>query len=270
MVFVNFAEIARPFHPGDEEYSRLLSQEGLVSNPANPSIQERQDLDNACLYLFKFLLGPRDPRWRIVEKYLEIKEQGLKNQHFENALLAIYLSDIPSYRNDYAKWAKPANVRQLCRAITNVSAAPLFENLGGVVQNSFYTECAVTNKITLGTDDRNITGCPEALYQLRMFARHSSQKAVYIGRVGFNYHREPHGVLSLTNMQGIPQGREIYAAFKKEVGVSPFNFLVQQMQERAQTIGAEVRGLKNQKQNPELYNTVFNREGVTRVDFERE
>ena len=103
--------------------------------------------------------------------------------------MAIYLSDTPSFRNGYAAYASEENVRHLCRAIVNLRSRPIFQEMFESTQLSLPEESAVefamTDRINLGSDKRGITGCPEALYQLRMF-----YKDRYIARVGYNGHIE--------------------------------------------------------------------------------
>lgn len=114
--------------------------------------------------------------------------------------------------------------------------------------------------ITLGRNSQQITGCPEALHQLRLF----SPERKYLGRIGFNIHLEQGDlpIMSITNMQGIPDGRSTYM----HLGINPFDILLDQAKGICQEMGVSaIRGIKNPLVHPELYNTVFKRHAIHRA-----
>lgn len=232
---------------------------------------------NASLDFFGSILHWDDNRWEYPEKYAMGKERSsYRGIHWEAALQAIYLSDKPSFRNQYSKYVSHENRRQLGRAIENLSVYQALKHMYDSSSPEFQlpTELEIklarTGKITKGVDADNVTGCPEALYQLRMFK--SNGRGRYIGRIGFNVHFEDDvAVFSVTNIQGIPGGLEYCSRIKQEHGIRPFNTMIKRLKLLAAQSPAEyeIRGYKNNSENPGLYNTVFKKEGIKRVSFDR-
>lgn len=259
----------------------ILTKAGIRQENQVPNVYKGNEMLNASGRLFGFVLGEKDSRWGIVRQYVEGKhDTRFRGIHFETAMQAIYLSNQPSFRNQYASYPNAQNIRQLARSVVNLGAwnslAQSFRETEGEseVAGGLGVSLARTNKLTLGTDGLDITGCPEALYQLRLF----SAKGDYMGRVGFNFHTEESGgVLSITNIQGVPGGAGLYNNYTEMIGHSPFNSLVRRVKSVAQNLSypeqadIEVRGLRNPKHKPSapLYNTVLKREKVKRVRFKR-
>lgn len=256
-------------------YGQILDEEGVgIQNPMPPFIWKSDRLINASKYLFRFLLSDEDPRWRLVYSYLDAQDRSrFKPLHSECALGAIYLSRQPSHRNRYSSYPNEQNIRQLARAINNLAAFPelgdIMSRVLSGVNGELGIEFARTNKISLGTDARGITGCPEALYQLRLFGGKK-----YMGRIGFNVHLEQHqAIFSIANVQGIPNGKELYEKITDLLGVPPLNYLVGRLKAmcdyKFRDFPIEVRGLRNPKKNPSLYNTIFKKEGIERYSFHK-
>lgn len=260
---------------GSNEYLfELLDQEG-VSFRQFPPLIYRGGLLNTCKYLFRCIPEQEDPRWLIASEYEKARDEvGFDGRNFENALLATYLSDTPSFRNGYAAYASEENIRHLCRAIVNLRSHSIFKGMFETTQVSLPEESAVefdmTDRINLGIDNRGITGCPEALYQLRMF-----YKDRYIARVGFNGHIEGEGfVVSITNVQGVPNGKEVYNWMKDIYQTTPFNLLINYLRgmcESVSPVSVDLRGLKNPRneQSRGLYNALFESEGIPKYSFHR-
>jgi|Napbiome12C3dose_1001474.scaffolds.fasta_scaffold00001_218 hypothetical protein len=258
-----------------------MSAEAIILAEIPPSrelpsgILKGNDLLNASAYLFRFILSDDDPRWHIVSGFVQAKKEArFRPLNFENALLAIYLSDAPSFRNGYSSVSKAESLRQFCRAVYNVGAFPILKDSFQAVAEEpelprgFTIEFARTDRILSGANKLGITGCPEALYQLRMF-----KDGEYIARIGFNAHSEEEVmVLSVTNMQGVPKGHP-YRELSEQCGVKPFNVLLQRVKTLTDvsSIPVVLRGLKNpvhQESGP-LYNTVFKHEKIRRFSFKR-
>lgn len=262
-----FFKRTKEYFVGTSIYLNILESEGISSLTYNPGLRMTNELINASEYLFGFMLSDSDPRWLIVSAYTKLSH--FQPYHFENALTATYLSNKPSYRNEYSKWVSEANIRHLCRAIVNVGENQRLQSLfSNFLQTQNYKIIGVrtgTTSIKKGKNQFGITGCPEALYQLQLF-----NFGQYIGRVGFNLHKEYFDpVLSITNLQGVPQGLELYNQFEVNSGIGPFNLLVQKVVDLGNLFGATVYGIKNPKINASLYNTVFKREGIQRVSFKK-
>ena len=122
-----------------------------------------------------------------------------------------------------------------------------------------------TNKITLGSDQRGVTGCPEALYQLQIYM------GEYAGRIGFNFHLENNTqIISITNVQGVPGAKQMYDQFEEEYGERPHNYLIRYLQAFGEVAPAEMlfRGWRNPKSenaDPRFYNTLFRAEGIRQM-----
>ena len=251
--------------------SRVIQQEGITSVNLLRGIRKGEQLINASIYLFGFILEDRDERWSITQSYLEVKaNESFRPQHFENALLAVYLSDkAKSYRNKYSRWTSEPNLRHLCRAIQNLGASSrinrAFTDSNSTLSQDLSLQLTKTDKITEGVNRHGVTGCPEALYQLRLF--NADQ---YVARVGFNIHLEDdHQVMSISNLQGAKNGLNLIKSTDNELGLPPFNFLVGRLKTLAHQLQTPTKivGIKNPGSNPPLYNAVFRSEKVKRLSF---
>lgn len=242
----------------------LIRNEGICDVVLPAGIEKSEQLVQASIYLFKFILGDDDSRWGIVKKFVDAKEETqFEGVHVETALIATYLSKTNGHRGNYARYSTPESIRQLCRAVVNLSQWENVSNNVDLSSQEVELEVARTNKITRGTDRRGITGCPEALYQLRMFFN-----GTYVGRTGFNVHNESsEKIVSITNIQGVPNGKSYHNKIEDRLGTPPMNFLVGRVAGFAERIGADVRGLKNPKNGDQrMYNIIFKKERIDRFE----
>ena len=254
--------------------SEIVLSEGFKPEPLPAWLKKSEGLINTAIKLWGFIPEDSDPRWQIVSGFNKaLCEHKFTGENFENALQAIYLSKIPSYRNEYGKFAREPNMRQLLRAIKNVASWPKlqtsFENsrVKSQLPEEISLSLAKTNRLTRGADQKGITGCPEALYQLRFF-----HKRDYMGRVGFNLHQEySTNIFSITNVQGVPGSAIGYSEIERKYGLKAFNLLVKKVVRVAREFGnADVRGLKNPRDGDSgFYNSVFKSEGIKRFSFKR-
>lgn len=80
-------------------------------------------------------------------------------------------------------------------------------------------ELSQTRRVNGGPDKRGITPCPEAVHQVRMF----NNDREYLGRVGFNVHREGGAhVITIANIQGAPGRGPEYDRLRRQAGIDPF------------------------------------------------
>jgi len=203
----------------------IIVEEGLRQEQLPPGIQKSEALINMSIELFRHILTDDDQRWHIVNAWLEMaKKPHIQGIHREVALGTKYLSSKSSYRNEYGKYVRAENLRQLCRATNNLMSNDRLKTIFDSLPKLLFPNTLSltrTNKITLGTGSDGITGCPEALYQIRLLSAENKPK--YLGRLGFNMHHEQSGwVMSITNLQGIPGGCPSYEEFRKN-GIEPFN-----------------------------------------------
>lgn len=249
--------------------SHVADETGIPSLQLLPLLHKHEGLIQGAERLLTFVPEASDPRWRLVNQYVSLLDNNsLKPRavEWECSLRSIYLSDLPSYRNDYSRYKSLENVRHLARALRNIevhsSLTELFAEQATQSEAGLVLSLATTDRIMLGTNGNGVTGCPEALYQLRL---HHPATGQYLARVGFNFHQEwDKYVLSITNVQGVPGGQELYA----ELGIDPFHQLIGKLQHVFSDRPAEtwqVRGLRNPLRNAALYNTLFKRNGVQRV-----
>lgn len=248
---------------------KTIQSEGLNITNIPTGVSKGNDLINTSIYLFRFIPEDGDARWHLATNYLKARQKNwFDHIHFENALLATYLSQEPSYRNRYSSYQAEQNIRHLCRAISNLDTYSFFKDRIGSIkseQKDTRFEFARTNRINLGTDRFGITGCPEALYQERLFYRN-----IYIARIGFNSHFENGTrVISIANLQGIPNGKQIQSEFEDYTGINPFNMLIRKCKYILND--CIIRGLKNPKNTESdcLYNATFKCEGIERFSFKR-
>src|SRR3989338_1456700 len=252
----------------------LFRQEGITVNSLPlAGIRKGEPLINASIYLFGFILNDRDERWSIIQSDLETKaKESFRPRHFENALLAVYLSKRGrSFRNKYSRWTSEPNLRHLCRAIqnlaANISINHAFTESSLALPEDVSLQLTKTDKITEGINYLGVTGCPESLYQIRLF-----NHGQYAARIGFNLHQEGDGqVLSISNLQGAKNGLELINTTAQRLDLSPFNFLVQRLKTLAGALErpTEIIGIKNPINSPALYNSVFRAEKVQRLSFHR-
>ena len=52
-------------------FSRVFDREGIHNKKMTTNLSEQHD---ASIFLFKQILNPKDPRWRLANKYAEIKK----------------------------------------------------------------------------------------------------------------------------------------------------------------------------------------------------
>lgn len=252
---------------------------GLPEVKVPRGIHKTDALINKSLEIFGFILADDDFRWQVVDAALEVKKVQHTGIHKEAALQAIYLSDEPSYRNKYGDFYSPPNMLQLCRAIINISQFPHVQTAFAQLTANPQTAHALsfmakapglnlqfqrTNRVELGVNEYNVTGCPEALYQLQAF-----WKKWYIGRIGFNCHYEANTlVISISNIQGIPGGKEIYKWVRNRTDSNIFNLLVKTLVALSPNLlqpgdQLAIRGLANPKKgNPAMYQHVLTAQGV--------
>ncbi len=228
-----------------------------------PFMQKPADLLDTAFGLFGFLPEDGDPRWGFLQRYTEIdRALHIRGINFDNAWGAVYLSRVLSWRSGYITTLNPENTLQLQRALDNLEHRRYVESLFNKTQTSDGVDVRLrlTNALTSDPTKKQQpeTPCPEALYQLRLYIGR------YSGRVGFNLHSEgERKVVSVVNIQGVPDGRCDIASFQENYDTSPFNYLLRRVLRMAEEDGLEVRGLVNPKKgNSRLYYGVFRREKV--------
>lgn len=245
------------------QYSEVLEYCGIPSETQASGINH--DLINSSIKLFGFILSENDLRWNIANEFSNLTKNHQTNPNSiigEVAQSSIYLSNVPSFRSKYRRPSSLENDIQLARASTNISAIPEYKS---VFWGESVNECSFTydrtNNITRKKGMHDITGCPEALHQLRLW----SPTGYYLARIGFNVHKEKNDIekkiISISNVQGIPNGIEWY----KKYGIDPFRILIQRLKEVVCIDDKfDIRGLKNPLVNDCLYNTVFKAVGIER------
>ena len=252
----------------------LCLSEGYTEVRLPPTPLKGDSFLNASLFLFGFIVPDKDVRWALIAQFVNsMKQERWKPIHYETSMQAKYLSSDSSHRANFTKYRNESQIRQLCRALQNLGMygqmGQLFEETSQPLPEGVGLDFVRTSRVCLGTGPDGTTGCPEALYQVRMFVN-----GEYSARAGFNVHSENgQRVMSITNIQGTPGKSELYDDLQQRLGASPFNFLVRRCVEMAQHAVEPliVRGLKNPKNmgSRPLYNAVFKKEGVTRVSFKK-
>lgn len=247
----------------------------------SPYLQKPLDLIEATFQLFKFLPEDSDERWLFLQRYHEVKSAtNFKPVNFSNAWGATYLSHVQSFRSGYVTTLNEENNLQLARALDNLSELnKVPERVVSNCDSTMYDgtdyklQLAITDQLTVDPTKPKpeITPCPEALYQLRLF-----RAGIYIARVGFNLHAagENHGtgVLSITNIQGRPGARQEYQRYEDQFGISPFNDLARRALEFAGLDDPtyKTRGLINPKNgNSRLYWGVLEQENIPMFHAQR-
>lgn len=242
-----------------------ITQPSSGPEAAAPFMQKPTALLDTAFNLFGYLPPDDDLRWSFLKKYNSVREDfHFRAMNFDNAWGAIYLSNEQSWRSGFVTTINPENTLQLDRALDNLGhrqdVLRRFEQAqadDGIDVRLRLTDALASHPNRARPAE---TPCPEALYQLRLYVGN------YLGRVGFNLHTE-HGtsVVSVVNVQGVPGGRSDAASFQDNYGLSPFNYLVQRVQEMASEdeAGLVVRGIMNPKKgNSRLYYGVFQNENV--------
>jgi len=254
-------------------YLQILEEEGLQMVELLHTLSD-PELSKVAEHLFHFIPSSDDPRWQVAYNYMKLQEKSVSKftLYWENALRAIYLSDKPSYREGNIRTFSEANVRQLGRAIYNLSNAKGVESalyqINGKIQDGIKFQYART-KILGGKDlVTGVTACPQAIYQLQVW---ESKRLLgrYIGRVGFNIHHENGAnIVSFTNIQGVPNFD--YRDYSNQFGQMPFNTTIELLHQYLSNADHnkewEFRGLRNpgEEVNAALYNTVLKVSGVNR------
>ncbi|MFO0970999.1 MAG: hypothetical protein U0520_01460 [Candidatus Saccharimonadales bacterium] len=249
--------------------SRVLGTLPLPKNGCElPFMQKPSVLLDTAFSLYGFLPTDDDPRWPFLARYEEVKRRtGFRPINFENAFGAVYLSADTSFRSGHVTTINPENSLQLDRALDNLDAQEYLVEMYGdeKCDDGIDIQFVLTDRIAAHQHDRPQfeTPCPEALYQARLY--HHGQ---YLARLGLNVHRERESkVLSIVNIQGIPDGREKIEKFRDAYGVSPFNLLVQRVVRLSSTgdTAPVIRGLINPARgNSRLYWGVLGGEGIER------
>lgn len=250
-----------------------LASEVAAPNLGAPYMQKPLDVVDTAFALFGFLPEDDDPRWHFLSRYTDIQQEThFGRMNFANAWGATYLSDVVSYRSGFVTTANPENGLQLDRALDNLEAAPEVAVRYATSSPGFadYTmHYTLTDRLTFDpcAPPQPVTPCPEALYQIRLYADDA-----YLARVGFNIHQEADtDVLSIVNIQGIPGGLKRNRAFTETYNISPFNLLVRRVISLAnERHPYDIRGLVNpERGNPQLYYGVLVEEDVSLYHAQR-
>lgn len=233
-----------------------------------PEMQKPTELLDTVFELYGFLPKDDDSRWPFLVQYHQVQnELPFKPINFANAQGATYLSEVPSFATGFVTTPVPENQRQLRRALDNLAfrqeIGARFEASSSSEFEGYDIRLALTDSLV--TDPTKplpeITPCPEALYQVRLF-----DCGDYVARVGFNIHSEDGTfILSIVNIQGTPKAQERNQEFIKAHGTSPFNLLVKRVLNLAESQwpAYTVRGLVNPARgNSRLYWGVLSAEGV--------
>jgi len=241
----------------------VLMEEGL--QPCVVDFLRDNRLVNLALHTFGVVLDQGDPRWWLIAAMGRLT--SFRPQHMENALTATYASSRPSYRQEYGKWRREPNLRQLVRAVQNVGYWSELQRSGGIFETGggwpkgYQQLLRRTHRIAKGADASGVTGCPEALYQFQLWSGNR-----YLGRIGFNRHWEGKvPVLTIANIQGVPGASSDYSRLYRSMKVHPFNQLVRELISVAGLCGGVVRGISpppSEKANDAVYRKVFQEEMV--------
>ena len=243
-------------------------------------------MGNKAIEFFGYILDKNDPRWALVEKWTQLDTaKAFRGLNFENALLAIYLSDIPSFRRNYGQYTFIEGLRHLSRAAINIQMRDAFEpmlsNFGKYAfglgeSGSVEFNYVRTERIKKGATQGGVTGCPEALHQIRAML----SDGTYLGRIGFNCHREwDTVVVSLTNIQGGEAGNQSQErpinSYVNKVrrylkGKHLFHYMIDILKDIApESKGYKYRALANPKVVSPVYETTFKSTGIALYPFVR-
>lgn len=220
-----------------------------------PVALKGSELHSVSIALFGFILETGDPRWKTIEDYVSIRRPKTRLPTQVEARVSM----------DTAIYLGPKSVNQeLDHASVNMAMigfAKLENNFPpDIIVRPHTTESQARNfKSELG-----VTACPEALHQLLLI-----YQGRYQGRVGINHHRhEGQHVISVANIQGVPDTKSQITEFSGKHGVSPFNFLLKLVKKLYPS--ANILGLKNPKNRDSagLYNMAFKSEAIRRVTYD--
>lgn len=230
--------------------NNFLLESGLIHPDSTSIIDLPVD---AAIQLFGFIPNSEDLRWAIIQKWNEIRTYT-SQFHLKNAIISTYLSKTTSKHSGSIHQINRQNILQTCRALTNCGYYDLvLKRIGEVVNLSKYQiQFARTDNISTLPNNEGITGCPEAIYQLRLWGEG------FIARIGFNIHIENCSpILSITNIQGGKGKEAMLIRFENEMGLKPFNYLIHIIQETFTDM--QIRGLRNPRkvEASALYNTVL-------------
>lgn len=239
---------------------QILTSEGVEIIHPRSVVRIPENCRKAAIDLFRFLPELSDPRWSLAYMWASARQLGVKGIHEESSQLAIYLSHTPGYRTGYSSFQSEENFRLISRATINLSSIQYVRHRFSQCSPPDRFQFALTNKITRGTNRDGTTGCPEALYQIQL------RISRYLGRVSFNIHQESSvKVVSISNIQGVPDAQVDYARYEDHFGENPFVELAKFVKSMFPSMS--VRGIKNPKINPGFYNTVLKNAGITRMDY---
>ncbi|MBI5636193.1 hypothetical protein HY993_04495 [Candidatus Micrarchaeota archaeon] len=241
------------------ELNAILDREGVDKNP--PKNANISSLHASSISLFRFILNSGDPRWRLAFTHARLlKEKKIKGIHLENALQANYLSsENKSWRNRYSAFVSKENISHLSRALKNNEIGHEFAAAIGektILENGYELKLEKTRNTSRKKDANNVSGCPEALWQLQLF-----KDGKYLGRVGFNFHKERRAkIISITNIQGAEGKQAQIKQAEKHLGTNFGAFLIKHVKN---ALGEEVvyRGRK-QERNRTMYTMAFRKAGI--------
>lgn len=239
----------------------LLQQEGIVpQNLTFLGVWGDSSLVGVAEKLMASVPHPEDPHWSVIVPLARVTK-GVRDA----ALLANYAGDPPSQRHQYGRILGEEAFRQHCRAAVNVAQArPLRDALAAIPQaeTPFTLQLAQTRRVTGGPDGRGITPCPEAVHQVRMFDPDGN----YLGRVGFNVHREGgDSVVTIANIQGVPGKGPIYDQMRRQEGIDPFVRTLEKTKALVASVlpGADLRAVIPPKaKRPKFYERVLEAAGI--------
>lgn len=244
----------------DRRYHQIFNREGLFRTaPKHSTISE---LHQASIDLFRFILEPKDPRWRLAYLYTHLrKERAFDPINLENALLAKYASHTHSGRGRYARYISEENTTHLARAMNNIALGRSLLPKNHMIQipgTNYSAQFERTKSISRGKDKRGVTGCPEALWQLQLY-----EGDTYLGRIGFNFHHEGRTpILTISNIQGAEGRRENLVRFNESQGAVFSEYLIHQLKHTLKS-RVHYRGIKQNEKNPTLYAMAFRKTKTT-------
>ncbi len=252
---------------GDKLLHLLLDIEGVDQGQTVSA--DRSELDRLSLKHFRSILEKNDPRWRLVYQMDRLTKEGvLIKKELAHAIKADYLSDHPSIRRGWSRYTDHVTIAQLSRALANVEIGHQLEpQLQNLLPLSKMYDCQYVAGDVL-ENERGVTGCQEALWQLQLFEDFMPDKD-YLGRIGFNFHIENNQrVVSITNIQGASNSQEGQELFVELAGHGFADFLVNILQRR---LGNEFiyRGVGNRPDNKVLYKSTFRHAKIPTYNLKR-
>ncbi|HLC92694.1 MAG TPA: hypothetical protein VJH23_03230 [archaeon] len=243
----------------DHVIDATLQREGVLH--AQKEKTNLSELHDSSIFLFKYILDRKDPRWSLASAHAGMKKKRVFEPiNMENALLAAYASHYKGERGKFSVFNSLEHITQLARALKNIEIGfarvmPLREKMR--LKNGYEIQFERTRSIQRGKDKRGVTGCPEALWQLQLY-----HDGGYLGRIGFNFHvEENRPVVTVANVQGV--GKEFgkhneVLGIKREFGTDLGGLLCGKLKE---IMGQEFeyRGVMNREQNVVQYAMAFRR-----------